>query len=140
MIKVWDYLDEYKTHRKEFLSAIDNVFKSSTLVFGPKLAEFEEKFTKFVGTKYGLGVGNGTDALYIALRSFDIGQGDEVITTSNTAVPTVTAIVNAGAKPIFVDVDEFYLIDVKKIEKKLQKKLKQLCQYIYTGNHVIWIK
>lgn len=126
MIKVWDYLDEYKTHRKEFLGAIDNVFKSSTLVFGPKLAEFEEKFTKFVGTKFGLGVGNGTDALYIALRSLDIGQGDEVITTSNTAVPTVTAIVNAGAKPIFVDVDEFYLIDVKKIEKKITKKTKAI--------------
>ena len=79
MIKVWDYLDEYKIHRKEFLNEIDSVFKSSTLVFGPKLAEFEKKFTKFVGTKFGLGVGNGTDALYIALRALDIGHGDEVI-------------------------------------------------------------
>ena len=97
MIKVWDYKDEYKILRKKVLKSVDDVFKSGTLVFGPALDRFEKKFTNYIGTKFGLGVGNGTDALYIALKACGIGYGDEVITTSNTAVPTVTAIVNAGA-------------------------------------------
>ena len=126
MIKVWDYIPEYKKHRKEFLNAIDEVFKSSTLIFGPKLSEFEKKFKKYVGTKYGLGVGNGTDALYIAMKALDIGVGDEVITTSNTAVPTVTAIVNAGATPVFVDVDKYYLINAELIKRKITKKTKAI--------------
>ena len=65
MIKVWDYKDEYKILRKNILKSIDDVFKSGTLVFGPALDKFEKKFTQFIGTKYGLGVGNGTDALGI---------------------------------------------------------------------------
>tara|TARA_B100000579_G_scaffold333785_1_gene284283 strand:- start:2716 stop:3852 length:1137 start_codon:yes stop_codon:yes gene_type:complete len=126
MIKVWDYIPEYKKHRKEFLNAIDGVFKSSTLIFGPKLTKFENKFKEFIGTKYGLGVGNGTDALYIAMKALNIGAGDEVITTSNTAVPTVTAIVNTGAKPVFVDVNKYYLIDDKLIQNKISKKTKAI--------------
>ena len=126
MIKVWDYIPEYKKHRKEFLNAIDGVFKSSSLIFGPKLTKFENKFKEFIGTKYGLGVGNGTDALYIAMKALNIGAGDEVITTSNTAVPTVTAIVNTGAKPVFVDVNKYYLIDDKLIQNKISKKTKAI--------------
>ncbi len=126
MIKVWDYIPEYKKHRKEFLNAIDSVFKSSALIFGPKLSEFENKFKKFIGSKHGLGVGNGTDALYIAMKALNIGPGDEVLTTSNTAVPTVTAIVNTGAKPVFVDVNKFYLINTKLIENKITKKTKAI--------------
>ena len=97
MIKVWDYIKEYESLRGEILEAVDQVFKDGTLIFGPKLAEFEEKFSKFNDCKYGIGVGNCTDAITIALRACKIGIGDEVITTSNTAVPTVTAIVNSGA-------------------------------------------
>ena len=126
MIKVWDYNQEYKILRKKILKSIDNVFKSGTLVFGPALDKFEKKFTQFIGTKYGLGVGNGTDALEIALKACGIGHGDEVITTSNTAVPTVTAIVNAGAKPCFVDVNEFYLINTKLLENKINKNTKAI--------------
>ena len=126
MIKVWDYNQEYKILRKKILKSVDNVFKSGTLVFGPALDKFEKKFTKFIGTKYGLGVGNGTDALEIALKACGIGPGDEVITTSNTAVPTVTAIVNSGAKPCFIDVNEFYLIDTNLLENKINKNTKAI--------------
>ena len=124
MIKVWDYLDEYKELRTEILDVVDEVFQSGTLVFGPKLEKFENEFTNFISTKYGLGVGNGTDALYIALKAVGVENGDEVITTSNTAVPTVTAIVNAGAKAKFVDINEYYLMDEKLIENKISKKTK----------------
>ncbi len=126
MIKVWDYNQEYKVLRKKILKSVDNVFKSGTLVFGPALDKFERKFTNFIGSKYGLGVGNGTDALEIALKACGIGHGDEVITTSNTAVPTVTAIVNAGAKPCFIDVNEFYLMDVNLLENKINKNTKAI--------------
>ncbi len=126
MIKVWDYKDEYKILRKKVLKSVDDVFKSGTLVFGPALDRFEKKFTNYIGTKFGLGVGNGTDALYIALKACGIGYGDEVITTSNTAVPTVTAIVNAGAKPCFVDVNEFYLLEPKLLKSKINKKTKAI--------------
>ena len=126
MIKVWDYLEEYNLLRKDILEAVDNVFKGGTLVFGPKVKEFEEKFSSYCECQYGIGVGNGTDALYVALKGLGIGQGDEVITVSNTAVPTVTAIVRVGATPVFVDIDQYSLMDVNQIEKIITKKTKAI--------------
>jgi len=126
MIKVWDYLKEYELLREEILQAVDEVFKNGTLIFGPKLGEFEKKFSAYHDCNYGIGVGNCTDAITIALKAFDIGIGDEVITTSNTAVPTVTAIVNTGATVKFVDIDDFYLMDVNKLEGVVTSKTKAI--------------
>jgi aminotransferase EvaB len=126
MIKVWDYLEEYNLLRKDILEAVDRVFKGGTLIFGPKVKEFEEKFASYCECKYGIGVGNCTDALYVALKGLGVGRGDEVITVSNTAVPTVTAIVSAGATPVFVDIDQYSLMDVNQIEKMITKKTKAI--------------
>ena len=126
MIKVWDYLKEYNQLREEILQAVDDVFKNGTLIFGPKLEEFEKKFSLYHDAKFGIGVGNCTDAITIALKSFDVGYGDEVITTSNTAVPTVTAIVNTGATVKFVDIDEYFLMDVNKLESVITSKTKAI--------------
>lgn len=126
MIKVWDYLKEYDLLREDILSAVDEVFKNGTLIFGPKLDEFEEKFSTYHECKYGIGVGNCTDAITIALKAFDIGAGDEVITTSNTAVPTVTAIVNTGASAKFVDINQYSLMDVDRLENFINKKTKAI--------------
>ena len=125
-IKVWDYSKEYELLREDILKIVDEVFKSGALVFGPKLEEFEKKFSKYIGSEYGIGVGNCTDALYIALKTCGIGKDDEVITVSNTAVPTVTAIVNSGADVKFVDINKYYLIDVDKIEQSITKKTKAI--------------
>ena len=76
--------------------------------------------------QYGIGVGNGTDAIKLALLALKIGKNDEVITVSNTAVPTVSAIVEAGADPVFCDVEEDYNISVKKIESLISKKTKAI--------------
>ena len=122
MIKYWEYSKEYKNLRSKILYNIDKVFKSGKLFFGKELLKFENTFLNYNNANFGLGVGNGTDALIIALRSFDIGNGDEVITVANTAIPTIAAIVNVGAKPVFVDVNNNYLIDVSKIESKITKK------------------
>jgi len=126
MIKVWDYLKEYELLRDDILNAVDDVFKNGTLIFGPKLDEFETKFSSYHDSKYGIGVGNCTDAITIALKALDIGPGDEVLTTSNTAVPTVTAIVNAGASVKFVDINKYSLIDVTKIENFINNKTKAI--------------
>jgi len=126
MIKPWDYINEYKKIKSKIIKSIDSSLSSGFLILGPQLDLFEKKFSKFIGTKFGLGVGNGTDAIFIALRALNIGKGDEVITVSNTAVPTVTAIVNTGARPRFVDVNENYLMSCNKIESAINKNTKAI--------------
>ena len=124
MIKYWDYLREYKKLKREILNSVNKVFESGTLLFGQELKKFEKNFCKFNNSKYGLGVGSGTDALFIALKVLDIGIGDEVITVSNTAIPTVAAIKNTGAEVRFVDIGKDFLIDVKKIKHVISSKTK----------------
>ena len=116
-IKVWDYLEEYESERTEILAAVDRVFRSGTLILGNSVKSFEAEFAAYCGTKYGIGVDNATNGIFLALKALGIGAGDEVITVSNTAVPTVSAIVQAGATPRFVDVcHDTALMDVSKIE------------------------
>ena len=126
MIKVWDYLKEYEELREEVLNEIDGVFKRGTLVFGPKTTEFEKKFSTYSDSEFGLGVSCGTDALYVAMMALGIGEGDEVITVSNTAVPTCTAISMTGAKPVFTEIDEYSLMDVSKLEDEITDKTKAI--------------
>ena len=126
MIKVWDYKKEYELLRDDILDAVDSVFKSGILIFGPNVDEFEEKFSSYHDTKFGIGVGNCTDAITISLKALGISTNDEVITTSNTAVPTVTGIVNTGASVRFVDINDYSLIDVNKIEKAINDKTKAI--------------
>ena len=93
---------------------------------GKRVEEFEKKIKRYTKAKFAVAVVNGTQAIYISLKACGIGQGDEVITVSNTAVPTVTAIVNAGAIARFVDIDKYSLIDVTKIEQAITKKTKAI--------------
>ena len=105
-IKVWDYLPEYANEREEILAAVDRVFSSGTLILGPSVAGLEREYADYCGTTYAVGVDNATNGIFLALRALGVGAGDEVITVANTAVPTVSAIVQAGATPRFVDVDD----------------------------------
>tara|TARA_Y100000590_G_scaffold470222_1_gene662862 strand:+ start:1266 stop:2399 length:1134 start_codon:yes stop_codon:yes gene_type:complete len=126
MIKPWNYIDEYKEIKPKIIKAIDKSINSGFLILGPQLELFEKKFSKFIGAKFGIGVGNCTDAIFIALKTLNIGTGDEVITVSNTAVPTITAIVNSGARPKFIDVNENYLMDADKLESAINKNTKAI--------------
>lgn len=110
-VRYWDYLPEYDRHKTEFLRIVDEVFSSGRLILGSRVAAFERNFAAYCGATAGIGVNSCTDALFLALKALDIGPGDEVITVSNTAVPTVAAIRAAGATPVFVDVaaDTFLL-------------------------------
>ena len=124
MINSWSYLKEYKSLRKRLLKSVDKTLMSGQLFFGKQMIKFEKNFIKTNKLKFGVSVGSGTDAIYIALLALDIGNGDEVLTVSNTAIPTVSAIRSTGANVKFVDINENYLIDVKKIEKLITNKSK----------------
>ena len=110
----------------EVEEAVQKVLDSGWFVLGKEVEEFEKEFADYCGGGFGVGVGNGTDALFLALKALDIGAGDEVITVANTAIPTVSAIVACGAKPVLVDCGEDYLIDVDKIEEKITDKTKAI--------------
>jgi aminotransferase EvaB len=133
MIKVWDYLKEFENEKDEIYEAISNVLTSGCLVFGKNLAKFENNFSRYCDSSRGIGVGNCTDGIFVALKSMNIGEGDEVITVSNTAVPTVAAIHGTGAKTRFVDIrTDNYLMDVTKIESEINEKTKCIvCVHLY---------
>ncbi|WP_424216441.1 DegT/DnrJ/EryC1/StrS family aminotransferase (plasmid) [Streptomyces sp. BI20] len=110
--RVWDYLAEYENEKEDLLDAVATVFASGRLVLGESVSGFEAEFAAYHGVGHGVGVDNGTNAIALALRALGIGPGDEVITVSNTAAPTVVAIDAVGATPVFVDVrEEDFLMD-----------------------------
>ena len=116
-IPVWDYRAEYEDERDDILAAVDQVMRSGRLILGQSVRSLEQELAAYTGVGHGVGVNSGTDALMLALRALDIQAGDEVITTSNTAIPTVSAIVSAGATPRFVDVEaDTYLMDVTRLD------------------------
>jgi aminotransferase EvaB len=124
-IKVWDYLEEYEAEREDIFGGIEKVFSSGRLILGESVKNFETAFSSYCGVKHGIGVDNATNGLFLALKALGIGAGDEVITVSNTAVPTVAAIVAAGATPRFVDIEpQTYLMNAALIERVLTPKTK----------------
>ena len=126
-VRVWDYLPEYAVERADILDAVQTVFNSGRLILGESVAAFEREFAAWCGTAHGVGVGNGTDALTLALQALGIVAGDEVVTVPNTAVPTVSAIVEAGGVPRFVDINPAtYLMDATAIEAVLTPRTRFL--------------
>jgi len=122
-VKYWDYLPGYFRNRQEILRITDEVFSSGRLILGSRVDSFEKNFAKYCGADYGVGVNSCTDALFLALKSLDIGTGDEVITVANTAVPTVAAIRATGATPVFVDVEaDTFLMDSSLLEGVITEK------------------
>jgi len=116
-IHVWDYRQEYEAERADILAAVDQVMRSGRLILGESVRSFEREFSAYCGARHGVGLNSGTDALTLGLRVLDIQPGDEVVTTANTAIPTVAAIVSAGGTPRFVDIDPAtYLMDVSTLE------------------------
>ena len=124
MINFWSYKREYKKISRRILRSVDKVLLKGNIFFGSELEKFEKNFLSKYKSKYGVAVGSGTDALYISLKALNIQKGDEVITAANTAIPTISAIVNSGAIPKLVDIGEDFLIDPLKIEKKINNKTK----------------
>lgn len=101
-----DLKAQYRSIKEEVHAAINEVIENTAFAGGPFVAKFEQDFAKFCDCKHAIGVGNGTDALWMALVALGVGAGDEVITSPNTFIATAEAISLAGAKPVFVDVEE----------------------------------
>lgn len=113
--------------RCEFLSAMTAVMDSGKFAGGPFVERFEEEFAAYCGTKYAIGVGSGTEALWLTLVAMGIGPGDEVITVPLTFVATIEAILLAGAQPVFVDIDPAtYTMNPSAIVKVLTAKTKAI--------------
>ena len=126
MIRFWSYNRELKKYKNKIYSKIKKSLNSGKIFFGNELLEFEKNFIKKNKSKYGVAVGSGTDALFIALKSLGIKNGDEVITAANTAIPTISAIRSVGAIPKLVDIGDDYLIDSFKIVREITKKTKAI--------------
>jgi dTDP-4-amino-4,6-dideoxygalactose transaminase len=111
-----DLKAQYASLREDIDAAIHKVLDHAAFAGGPFVAAFEEEFARFCGVPHAVGVGSGTDALWLALLALGIGRGDEVITVPNTFIATAEAITYAGAHPVFVDVDDkTYNMDPSKI-------------------------
>lgn len=127
MINVFEPKKQYISYKKPILQSIKKVLESGNYVLGPQVKKLEKNFAKYCGAKYAIGVKNGTDALILAMKSLDIKRGDEVITTSHTALATIAAIVSTGAKPVIIDIeDTYYTIDVEKFESAINSKTKAI--------------
>ncbi|MBT6045444.1 MAG: erythromycin biosynthesis sensory transduction protein eryC1, partial [Candidatus Scalindua sp.] len=98
-IPVFDLKRQYEYLKAELDNAFTNVLESGNFVLGENVRLFEEEFASYLGSGFAVGVGSGTEALHLSLKACDIGPGDEVITVPNTAVPTISAISFAGARP-----------------------------------------
>lgn len=126
-IPLIDLQAQYKSLEEELNKAALEVLSSAKYIMGENVIEFEKEFANYVGVKHAISVGNGTDALVLALKAMGIKSGDEVITTPFTFFATAEAISAVGAVPVFVDVDkETFNIDVTKIEEKITNKTKAI--------------
>ncbi|MDI6851441.1 MAG: DegT/DnrJ/EryC1/StrS family aminotransferase [bacterium] len=126
-IQIIDLVRQHKPMMEELADAFKRVVESGQFILGQELEQFEKEAANYLGSKYALGVGNGTDALTLALRAIGLQKEDEVITTPFTFFATAETIAILGAKPVFVDVEDTTLnIDVTKIEEKITKRTKAI--------------
>ncbi len=117
------------------IEAVCEVLRSPNLSLGPKLAEFEDAFAKYIGLKRAVAVNSGTSGLFLCMSAMGIGPDDEVITTPFTFIASATPVMMAGARPVFVDIDPLSLnIDPAKIEPRITDRTKAILPVEVFGN------
>jgi dTDP-4-amino-4,6-dideoxygalactose transaminase len=122
-----DLKAQHSSIREEVSKAIQDVFDTCAFAGGPFVEKFEEQFAEFCGCKFSVGVGSGTDALWLTLLALGIGPGDEVVTVANTFIATAEAISLCGARPVFVDVDEStYTMDPQAVERSITARTRAI--------------
>ena len=127
MIPILDLKRQYNQIGKEIESEVIEVLRSGSYILGKHNKELEADIAQYVGVKHAVALNSGTDALHLALRALDIGEGDEVITTAFTFVATTEAIGIVGAKTVFVDIDsDTFNIAAEKIENAITPKTKAI--------------
>jgi dTDP-4-amino-4,6-dideoxygalactose transaminase len=121
-----DLKAQYQSLKAEIDAAIKNVIDNTAFIGGRFVEAFEKPYAQKFGVKHCISCANGTDALYISLKALGIGPGDEVITVANSWISTSETITQAGARPVFVDIDDYFHIDPALIEKKITKRTKAI--------------
>jgi len=122
-----DLSAQYLEIKSEIDDAIQNIINKSAFIGGQAVMNFEKEFASYIGTSHCIGVGNGTDALTIAMKTLEIGAGDEVITAANSFIATSEAITETGARVVFVDCNpRSFNINTELIEKNITKKTKAI--------------
>jgi dTDP-4-amino-4,6-dideoxygalactose transaminase len=118
---------QFLSQKEEIFKAIEGVLKSGSYILGGEVKKFERNFADYNKVKYAVAVNSGTDALIIGLKASGIGSGDEVITVSNTALATISAIISVGATPVLIDCfEDTYTINFNLIEKNITRKTKAI--------------
>lgn len=125
-IPLVDLHAQYLTIKDEIDRAISRVIADTAFIGGPPVREFEAAYAADYGVKHCVSVANGTDAIYVATKMLGLGSGDEVITTAHSWISTSEAVTQAGATPVFVDVDEYYTIDVEAVERAITPRTRAI--------------
>ena len=133
LVPYTDFPAQFERQRGEILEALERVLKRGDFILGREVEEFESEFASLCGVKQSIGVASGTDALILGLRALGIGPGDEVITVPNSWISSASSIVLVGARPVFVDVGEDFLMDPAKIEQAISSQTKAILPVHLTG-------
>ena len=128
-----NYLKEQFSNHNEILKEIEKVVEAGDFTLGNAVNEVEELIAHEASTKYAIGVGSGTDALFLSLKALGVGEGDEVITTTYTFYATIGAIVTAGAKPVFCDIKDDFNINPQEIRSKINQNTKAIIPVHWAG-------
>jgi dTDP-4-amino-4,6-dideoxygalactose transaminase len=118
---------QYRQIEAELKPVLEDIMANGAFIGGPQVAAFEDEFAAFCGVKHCVGLSSGTDALRFALMAAGVGSGDEVVTVPNTFIATTEAIAQAGATPVFVDVDpRTCCIDIDKIQHRITPRTRAI--------------
>ncbi|MBI5240596.1 MAG: DegT/DnrJ/EryC1/StrS family aminotransferase [Elusimicrobia bacterium] len=129
----YSYLDRQFQDIEPYLDDIRALVKSGDFTLGAPVAEFERRFAELIGTRFAVGVGSGTDALLLSLKALGVGPGDEVVTAANTFVATAGAIALAGARVVFADCDDRFVIDPDLVERAVTPRTKAILPVHWGG-------
>jgi len=129
----YSYLPRQFAEIDDLLAEIRAFVPTGDFTLGKPLAEFERRFAALIGTRYAIGVGSGTDAIKLGLKAAGVGWGDEVITAANTFIATVGAINEIGAKPVLVDCNDTFCLDVDQVEAAITPRTRAIVPVHFTG-------
>ena len=132
-VRFFDLRVDNKKLNNELINSVQKVFSHGQVLLGPEVDQLEKQIAKMSGSKYAIGVGSGSSALFLALKGIGVKKGDEIITTPLTWIITLNAIVECGAIPVCVDIDEDFNISPEKIRKAITKKTKAIVPVHFTG-------
>ena len=138
-IPLLDLTRQYQPLREPIQAAVTRVIESQRFILGPDVERFEQRFAEYCGARYAIGCASGTDALELALMAADIGPGDEVLTVPFTFFATAGAIMSAGARPVFVDVEpDSFNLDIRQLDQVLAAH--PTIKAISAGSSLWWLR